>query len=104
MWVDTAFNGALVIPREKVVELRLVKGSTAEAILADGQLVEMETFACFFDWFGNSYERQIAASEGEYPLLGTMLLDGRRLELTTNQKLFNSASKADQPDLVEMSH
>jgi hypothetical protein len=50
--------------------------SSAEAILADGQSVELETFACFFDWFSNSYEMQIVAGNGEYPLLGSMLLDG----------------------------
>jgi hypothetical protein len=39
----------------------------------------LETFACFLDWFGKTYETQIAASDGDYPLLGTMLLDGHRL-------------------------
>jgi predicted aspartyl protease len=58
-----------------------VKESSAEAILADGRSVELETYACFLDWFGNSYETQIVASEGEYPLLGTMFLDGHRLEI-----------------------
>ena len=80
-WIDTAFNGGLAIPRKQVVELGLVKESSAEAILADGRSVELETFACFVDWFGNSYETQIAASDGEYPLLGTLLLDGRHLDI-----------------------
>ena len=79
MWIDTAFNGGLAIPRKKVAELGLQKQSSAEAILADGRVVELETFACFVDWFGHTYETQIAASDGEYPLLGTMLLDGHRL-------------------------
>jgi predicted aspartyl protease len=61
--------------------LGLVKESSAEAILADGRSVELETYACFLDWFGNSYEKQIVASDGEYPLLGTMLLDGHCLEI-----------------------
>ena len=63
-----------------------MKESCAEAILADGSLVELETFACFFDWFGNSYETQIVASDGEYPLLGTMLLDGHRLHIDYEAK------------------
>ena len=79
VWIDTAFNGGLAIPRKKVAELGLLKQSSAEAILADGRLVEVETFACFLDWFGHTYETQIAASDGEYPLLGTMLLDAHRL-------------------------
>jgi clan AA aspartic protease len=80
-WIDTAFNGGLAIPREQIAALGLSKQSSAEAILADGRSVELETFACFLDWFGNTYETQIAASDGEYPLLGTMLLDGRHLDI-----------------------
>jgi clan AA aspartic protease len=81
VWIDTAFNGGLAIPRKQVAELGLVKESSAEAILADGRSVELETFACFVDWFGNSYETQAAASDGEYPLLGTIFLDGHRLDI-----------------------
>ena len=85
-WIDTAFNGGLAIPRKQVTELGLSKQSSAEAILADGRSVELETFACFLDWFGNTYETQVAASDGEYPLLGTMLLDGRRLDINYGTK------------------
>jgi clan AA aspartic protease len=81
VWMDTAFTGGLAIPRKQVAKLGLVKESSAEAILADGRSVELETYACFLDWFNNSYETQIVASDGEYPLLGTMLLDGHRLEI-----------------------
>ncbi len=81
VWIDTAFNGGLAIPRPQVAALGLVQESSAEAILADGRTVELETFACFLDWFGNCYETQVASSDGEYPLLGTMLLAGRRLDI-----------------------
>lgn len=81
VWVDTAFNGGLVIPRKHIETLGLQKESSAEAILADGNIVELETFACFFDWFGATYETQILANDGEYPLLGTMLLSGHKLEI-----------------------
>lgn len=80
-WIDTAFIGGLAIPRQRVADLALAKQSSAEAILADGRCVELETFACFLDWFGNTYETQIAASDGEYALLGTTLLKGRRLAI-----------------------
>lgn len=73
VWIDTAFNGSLVMPRQQIANLELAKGSSAEAVLADGRLVELETFACFIDWFGKIYETQIPASDGEYRLLGTML-------------------------------
>ncbi len=40
VWIDTAFNGGLAIPRQQVAELGLSKQSSAEAILADGRSVE----------------------------------------------------------------
>jgi hypothetical protein len=49
----------------------------------------LETFACFIDWFGNCYETQVAASYAQNALLGTVLLDGRRLESTTEQRRLN---------------
>ncbi len=85
-WIDTAFNGGLAMPRKRIAELGLVKESSAEAILADGRSVELETFACFVDWFGDCYETQIPASDGEYPLLGTMLLDGHHLDIDYGAK------------------
>ena len=80
-WVDTAFNGGLVLPRSRIEQLGLVQESAAEAILADGQIVQLETFQCFVDWFGETYETQVVANESQFPLLGTMLMDGRRLEV-----------------------
>ena len=86
VWIDTAFNGGLAIPRLQVAELGLVQESSAEAVLADGRSVELETFACFVDWFGNCYETQIAASDGTFALLGTMLLAGHRLDINYSAK------------------
>jgi clan AA aspartic protease len=81
VWIDTAFNGGLVIPRSLVESLGLEQQAATEAILADGNLVELETYACFFDWFGETYLTQVAANDGQYPLLGTMLLAGRKLQI-----------------------
>lgn len=86
VWIDTAFNGGLVIPRKQIGEPGLVQESSAEAILADENCVELETFACFFEWFDNSYEMQIVANHGQYALLGTMLLNGHRLEIDYDAK------------------
>jgi clan AA aspartic protease len=85
VWVDTAFNGGLAIPRKLVDELGLLQESMAPAILADGRVVELETFACFIDWFGN-YETQIAAGDADYPLLGTMLLSRHHLDIDYEAK------------------
>lgn len=63
----------------KSPDLGLVQESSVEAILADGNIVELELFRCYLEWFGDLFETQIVASDGEYPLLGTMLLDGHRV-------------------------
>lgn len=86
VWIDTAFNGGLVIPIALIAELGLRKESSAEAVLADGSTVALETYACFFDWFGESYETQIIASDGKLPLLGTMLLAGHRLVIDYQER------------------
>ncbi len=86
IWIDTAFNGGLVIPKSQIEEIGLQKESSAEAILADGHLVELETYACFVDWFGSTYETQVVANESEFPLLGTLLPDGHRLVIDYQSK------------------
>jgi clan AA aspartic protease len=80
-WIDTAFNGGLAVPRRQIAGLGLSQHSTAEAVLADGRTVELETFTCFLDWFGGTYETQVAASDADCALLGTLLLDALRLEI-----------------------
>jgi clan AA aspartic protease len=78
-WVDTAFNGTLVIPRSEIIRLGLQKATTMEATLADGCTVELETYSCCIEWFGSIRRTQAIANEGKTPLLGTMLLAGRVL-------------------------
>ena len=80
-WVDTAFNGGLTIPRALIDNLGLSQESSIEAALADGQTVALETFGCYLDWFGATYQTQVVASDGMYPLLGTLLLAHRRLAI-----------------------
>jgi len=71
VWIDTAFNGCLVIPRPQIERLGLKQASTTQAILADGQLVDLETFTCF--WIGSAalsnagrcQRRRVSASRNE---------------------------------------
>ena len=80
-WVDTAFNGGLTIPRALIDGLGPPQESSIEATLADGRTVALETFGCYLDWFGGTYHTQVVASDGVYPLLGTLLLADRRLAI-----------------------
>lgn len=79
VWIDTAFNGGLVLPLQVIVKLGLKEYSSTPAILADGQHVELPTYTCYLEWFGKEYRTQIVANDGTNPLLGTMLLDGHDL-------------------------
>ena len=78
-WVDTAFNGGLVLPLSMVGQLGLPHEASTDAVLADGRAVVLELFGCFLDWFGGTYQTQVVAGDAAHPLLGTQLLVGRRL-------------------------
>ncbi len=80
-WVDTAFNGSLVIPRPLIETLGLQQASTTQAILADGRVADLETFTCYLHWFDAVYRTQVVANDGEFPLLGTSLLVGRKITI-----------------------
>ena len=86
VWIDTAFNGCLAIPRRQIERLRLKQASTTQAVLADGQVVDLETFTAYLDWFGKVYRTQVVANDGEFPLLGTMLLTRRKLMIDYTAK------------------
>ncbi len=86
VWVDTAFNGGLVLPRHEIERLCLKEYSSTSAILADGQQVELPTYTCYLQWFGKEYRTQIVANDGENPLLGTMLMNGHDLAVSYKQR------------------
>ena len=73
-WIDTAFDGHLVFPLRLIEQLKLASLAEAEAILADGTKVTMETYLCFIDWFGARFPLQVVANDGRFPLLGVSLL------------------------------
>ena len=85
-WIDTAFDGHLVLPLELIRELELDSLAQTEAILADGSRVTLEAFFCYVDWFGKRRPIQIIANDGRFPLLGTGLLEERILHIDYPRK------------------
>ena len=81
-WIDTGFNGDLVLPQSQIEHLSLTPLGTVKAILADGSEVALERYACLIDWFGEDRELEVVANGGEYPLLGVGLLIGRDLRIS----------------------
>ena len=86
VWIDTAFNGGLVLPRQEIERLGLKQYSSTPAILADGQEVELPTYTCYLEWFGKEYRTQVVGNQGANPLLGTSLLDGHDLAISYKRK------------------
>jgi len=81
-WIDTGFTGDLVLPQPIIDRLAPRQSGTVDAILADGSQIEVKTFTCFVNWFGEERRLEVVANDGDYPLLGVGLLLG--LELRAN--------------------
>jgi predicted aspartyl protease len=70
VWIDTAFNGGLVIPRRHIERLGLKQASTTQAMLADGRSVDLETFTCHLAWFDAEYELRLSRMTESFLCLG----------------------------------
>ena len=82
VWIDTGFNGDLVLPRHQIDALELTHSGTVKAVLADGSEVALKMHTCLVDWFGKERRIEVVANDGEYPLLGVGLLAGRDLHIS----------------------
>lgn len=81
VWIDTGFNGELVLPRQLIDDLALPQSGTVKATLADGSEVALRRYACLIDWFGEERNLEVIANDGDYPLLGVGLLLGHDLHI-----------------------
>ncbi len=81
VWVDTAFDGELVIPFDAIHDMELPQSAAVQATLADGTSVVLDTFDCEIEWLGQWRRVEVIANEGRLPLLGIGLLRGRRLTI-----------------------
>ena len=79
VWVDTAFNGELVVPAAMIETIGLEQSGGIRARLADGNEVTLESYTCILDWFGIQRAVEVIANNGQIPLLGIGLLIGHRL-------------------------
>jgi len=74
VWIDTGFTGELVLPKQHVDALNLPLGPSVKVRLADGSEIELDSYLCAVEWFGEWKEIEIVANQGEFPLLGVGLL------------------------------
>lgn len=80
-WIDTAFDGHFVFSTSLIEDLELETLVETDAILADGSKVTLQTFVAYIEWFGKQIPVQIVANDGQFPLLGTALLENRELHI-----------------------
>ena len=82
VWIDTGFTGEFVLPQSVVKTVGLESPGKVRAVLADGSLIECDSYQCRISWFGKEQSLEVVANDGDYPLLGVGLLVGH--ELTIN--------------------
>lgn len=73
-WIDTAFDGHLVLPKSEIDRLGLDAIADTEAILADGSTARLRCYYCVVDWLDQTIPVQVVENAGNLPLIGTALL------------------------------
>ena len=72
-WIDTAFDGHLVIPKSEIESLGLSVLADTDAVLADGSTARLRCYYCVVDWMGQTIPVQVVENVGNLPLIGTAL-------------------------------
>lgn len=73
-WIDTAFDGHLVMPKSEIERLNLDVLADTDAVLADGSTARLRCYYCVVDWMGQIVPVQVVENVGHLPLIGTALL------------------------------
>ena len=73
-WIDTAFDGHLVMPKSEIESLGLRVLADTDAILADGTTTRLRCYYCVVDWVDQTIPVQVVENVGSLPLIGTALL------------------------------
>ena len=73
-WIDTAFDGHLVMSKSEIERLGLSVLADTEAVLADGSTARLRCYYCVVDWMGQTIPVQVVENIGNLPLIGTALL------------------------------
>ena len=73
-WIDTAFDGHLVMPKSEIERLGLGVIADTDAVLADGSTVRLRCYYCVVEWLDQTIPVQVVENLGYVPLIGTALL------------------------------
>jgi clan AA aspartic protease len=80
-WIDTAFDGHLVMPKSEIERLHLGVLADTDAILADGSTARLRCYYCVVDWMDQIVPVQVVENVGGLPLIGTALLSAVDLRI-----------------------
>jgi len=73
-WIDTAFDGYLVMPKSEIERLSLGVLADTDAFLADGSTARLRCYYCVVEWLDQIIPAQVIENVGNFPLIGTALL------------------------------
>ena len=73
-WIDTAFDGHLVMPKSEIERLGLSVLADTDPVLADGSTARLRCYYCVVDWMDQTIPVQVVENIGNLPLVGTALL------------------------------
>lgn len=73
-WIDTAFDGQLVLPKSEIERLGLGVLADTDAVLADGSTVRLRCYFGVVEWLEQVIPVQVIENSGSFPLVGTALL------------------------------
>ncbi len=79
--VDTAFDGALMLPRAFTTMLQMSVTDQTEVMWVDETRVRRDIGRLRIKWLGTEYDAEVIVNEGEDSLLGTLLLSDTRLTI-----------------------
>jgi len=80
-WIDTAFDGYLVMPKSEIERLRLGVLADTDAVLADGSMARLRCYYCVVEWLDQIVPVQVVENIGILPLVGTALLANAELRI-----------------------
>lgn len=80
-WIDTAFDGHIVMPEPEIERLALGVLADTDAVLADGSTARLRCYYCVVDWMDQVVPVQVVENAGGLPLIGTALLSAVDLRI-----------------------
>jgi clan AA aspartic protease len=86
-WIDTAFDGHLVMSKSEIERLGLGVLADTDAVLADGSKARLRCYYCIVEWMGQIVPVQVVENIGGLPLIGTALLSNVDLRINYRDRV-----------------